>query len=280
MKKHLFLLMILLFSQMVFAYPKQKPFPPFRIIGNLYYVGTDDLASYLIVTPKGNILINSNLETDVPMLKSNIEKLGFRFTDTKILLVSHAHQDHVEGSQKIKKLTHAKYMVMAPDVLNIESGGRDDFQYGDDKKLRYPKSTVDKVLHDGDEIELGGMSLKAHLTPGHTKGNTTWSMIVTHNNEPFYVVIVGSVNVNPGYQLVNNKKYPNIANDFKKSFAKLKSLTCDIFLGSHASQFDLQKKYQLMQQGNEYSFVDLKGYQDHIALKEREFYSILKQQGS
>ncbi len=143
-----------------------EPFPSFRIAGNLYYVGSKGLASFLVTTPQGNILINSDMEANVPMLKTSIEKLGFEFSDTKILLISHAHYDHDAGSAKIKKLTGAKYMVMDADVPVVESGGRADFQYGREARFRYPPAKVDRVLHDGSEVKLGDAVLVAHLTPG------------------------------------------------------------------------------------------------------------------
>jgi len=153
-----------------------KPFPPFRIAGNLYYVGSQDLAAYLIVTPQGNILINSNLEFSPPQIKKAIELLGFKYGDTKILLISHGHFDHCAGSAEIKRETGAKYEVMAQDVSVVESGGHTDFHYGADKTMWFPPTKVDRILHDGDTVSLGGTTLTAHLTGGHTKGTTTWTL--------------------------------------------------------------------------------------------------------
>jgi metallo-beta-lactamase class B len=160
------------------ADPVVKAFPPFRIAGNLYYIGNDYVASYLVVTPKGNILINSNFKTDVPMLKDSIEKLGFKYSDTKILLISQAHSDHDAGSALIKAQTAADYRVMDADVPVVESGGKADFRYGKDPEQLYDATKVDHVLHDGDEVKLGGSVLVAHLTPGHTKGCKTWTLKV------------------------------------------------------------------------------------------------------
>ena len=220
-----------------------EPFPPFRIAGNLYYVGSKGLANYLITTPQGNILINSDLEANVPLIQASIEKLGFKFKDTKILLISHGHWDHDAGSAKIKELTGANYMVMDADVPVVESGGKADFQYGNRAELLYPPAKVDRVLHDGDEVKLGGAVLVGHLTPGHTKGCTTWTMKVTEGGKTYNVVIVGSPNVNPGYKLVHNNSYPQIAQDYQRMFDVLKSLPCDIFLGAHGSYFGLEGKY-------------------------------------
>lgn len=282
MKKIFFTLSLAaaLFCNLCFAYPIGNPFPPFRIAGNLYYVGTDDLASYLIVTPKGNILINSDLEANAPMIKMSIEKLGFKFSDTKILLISHAHLDHAAGSQLIKQETNAKYMVMVEDVPLVESGGKSDFHYGNDPSMYFPAAKVDKVLHDGDKVKLGSTVLTAHLTAGHTKGCTTWTMQVIENGRPYQVVMVGSLNVNPGYKLVNNAAYPNIAQDYEHAIKEMKSLRCDIFLGAHAGYFDLKKKYALLNHQNINPFVDPEGYKKHVGQKEREFYAELKKQKS
>ena len=180
-------------------------FPAFRIAGNLYYVGTADLAVYLINTPQGNILINSDFEEDVPLIKKSIEQLGFKYSDTKIILISHAHGDHDAATGVIKKETGAKLMVMDADVPAEQStaAGR-------------PGAHVDRVLHDGDTVELGGTKLVAHLTPGHTKGCTTWTMQVHDGARTLNAVIVGSPNVNPGYILVGNKNYPRNRGGLRK----------------------------------------------------------------
>jgi metallo-beta-lactamase class B len=255
-----------------------EPFPPFRIAGNLYYVGSKGLANYLITTPQGNILINSDLEANVPMIQASIEKLGFKFNDTKILLISHAHFDHDAGSAKIKEMTGARYMVMDADVPVVESGGKLDFQYGDRPEFLYRPTKVDRVLHDGDEVRLGGTVLVAHLTPGHTKGCTTWRMQVTEGGKTYNVVIVGSPNVNPGYKLVNNQSYPQIADDYVRMWAVLKSLPCDIFLGAHGAYFDLEEKYARLKDGGANPFVDPSGYKNYVAEKEQEFNAELAKQ--
>lgn len=248
-----------------------EPFPPFRIAGNLYYVGTKGLASYLITTPKGNILINSDLESTVPLVEASIQKLGFRFKDIKILLISHAHWDHDAGSAKIKELTGARYMVMDADVPVVESGGKADFQYGRDASMLYKPVKVDRILHDGDEVKLGGAVLVAHLTPGHTKGCTTWTMKVVDGRKTYDVVIVGSPNVNTGYKLVGNTAYPQISDDYERMWRVLKSLPCDIFLGAHGSYFGLEEKYALLKSSTVNPFLDHDGYLNYIAEKEQEF---------
>jgi metallo-beta-lactamase class B len=255
-----------------------QPFPAFRIAGNLYFVGSRGLASYLIVTPEGNILINSDLEANVPMISASIEKLGFHFADTKILLISHAHWDHDAGSAKILRMTGAKYMVMDADVSVVESGGKTDFQYGSTAGSLYPPAKVDRILHDVDEVKLGGAVLVAHLTPGHTKGCTTWTMKVTDGGKTYNVVIVGSPNVNPGYKLVSNPAYPQIAEDYERMWRVLKSLPCDIFLGAHGGYFGLEEKYPLRKDGGANPFVDPDGYKRFITQKEQEFHEELARQ--
>ena len=254
-----------------------EPFPAFRIAGNLYYVGSRGLASYLIATPDGHILINSNLEANVPMIRKSVESLGFKFSDVKILLISHAHWDHCAGSAAIKQLTGAKYMVMEGDVDVVESGGKSDFQYGNDPTALYPPTKVDRVLHDGDEVKLGDSRLKARLTPGHTKGCTTWTMEVIDGSKLRDVVIIGSPNVNPGYKLVGNTVYPRMTEDFEKTFRVLRSLPVDYFLGAHGSYFDLETKYARFKTGNT-AFFDPAGYKNYVEDREQAFQMELKKQ--
>jgi metallo-beta-lactamase class B len=255
-----------------------EPFPAFHIAGNLYYVGSKGLANYLITTPAGHILINSDLEANVPMIRASVEKLGFKFSDIKVLLISHAHWDHDAGSAMIKQLTGAKYMVMDADVPVVESGGKEDFQYGNTPASLYPATKVDRVLHDGDEVKVGDAVLVAHLTPGHTKGCTTWTMKVRENGKDYNVVIVGSPNVNAGYKLVGNAKYPQIAADYQQTFRVLESLPADIFLGAHGAYFDMEAKYARLKDGAPSPFVDPDGYKKFVADKEQEFRDALAKQ--
>jgi metallo-beta-lactamase class B len=256
----------------------KEPFPPHRIAGNLYYVGSTDLAAFLITTPEGHILINSNLESSVPQIEASVEKLGFHFRDIKILLISHAHFDHCAGSASIKKLTGAKYMVMDADVRDIESGGRTNFQYARSQDSHFKRAKVDRVLHDGDEVRLGNAVLTAHLTAGHTKGCTTWTLKAREGDKPYDVVIVGSPNVNPGYKLVNNKQYPRIAQDYERSFVVLKSLPCDIFLGAHGSYYDMQEKFAQIGKSGRNPFIDPAGYKAYVADREKAFREELERQ--
>jgi metallo-beta-lactamase class B len=253
-------------------------FPPFRIAGNLYYVGDQDLASFLIATPQGLILINSGLQQDVPLIRKSVERLGFHFADIKILLISHAHFDHAAGSATLIKQTGAKYFVMNGDVPEVETGGKNDFQYGRDSSMYFPPAKVDRVLHDNDKVELGGVVLVAHLTAGHTKGTTTWTLDEQEGSKTLHVVIVGSPNVNPGYKLVGNKAYPQIATDYARGFAVLKSLPCDIFLGAHGGYFGLKEKYKRWKAGDHDAFIDPEGYKNYINDREQAFEAELKRQ--
>ncbi len=257
-----------------------EPFPAFRIAGNLYYVGSKGLANYLITTPEGHILLNSDLEANVPLIRASIESLGFKFSDVKILLISHAHWDHCAGSAMIKRITGAKYMVMDGDVDVVESGGKSDFQYASDPTTLYPPTKVDRVLHDGDEVKLGNATLTAHLTPGHTKGCTTWTMKVNDGSKLRDVVIIGSPNVNPGYKLVRNTVYPRMTEDFEQTFRVLKSLSCEYFLGAHGSYFGLENKYARMKAGDSTAFIDPEGYKEYVAEREQAFRRELRKQRS
>jgi metallo-beta-lactamase class B len=257
-----------------------SPIAPFRIAGNLYYVGSKDLASYLIVTPKGDILINSSLESSVPLIRDSVEKLGFRFKDIKILLISHAHLDHDAGSAELIKETGAKYMVMNGDVPVVESGGATDFAYS---KMSYPPAKVDRVLYDGDEVKIGRTVLVAHQTSGHTRGCTTWTMQVKEGGRPLNVVIVGSWNVNPGFRLVDRPgqpaSYPGIAEEYRRTFKVLQGLPCDVFLGAHGSYFDMLAKLERIKSGaTDNVWIDPQGYKAAVAAHELAFQTELKRQ--
>lgn len=243
-----------------------KPFPPHKVIGNIYYVGTEALATFLITTPQGDILINSDFETSVPQLKQNVEKLGFKFTDVKILLGSHAHGDHMEGDALAKELSGARVMAMEQDVPAL-------------KKMMPGNKPhpIDHVLKDGEDVKLGGMTLTAHLTPGHTKGCTTWTTKVEDDGKSYNVVILCSVGVNDGTILVNNKDYPQIADDYMRSFKILKATPCDVFLGAHGAFYGLTAKYPKLGKGPN-PFIDPAGYQSYLDMMEKTFYSKLEEQ--
>jgi len=248
-----------------------EPFPAHHVIGNVYFVGSKSLGIYLITTPQGHILVNAGLEESVPGIQHGVEKLGFKFSDIKILLISQAHFDHDAGAARIKELSGAKYMVMDADVPVVESGGKEDFFYGQRKDLLYPATKVDRVLHDGDTVKLGDIVLTAHLTAGHTRGCTTWTMKVQDGGKSYDVVIVGGPNVNEGYELVNNVAYPQIASDFENGFRVLRSLHCDVFLGAHGGYYGMEEKYARMKDGGANPFIDPTGYESYVKEREQAF---------
>ena len=253
--------------------------PPYRIAANLYYIGSRDLASYLIVTPQGLILINSNLTTSPPQIRAGVEKLGFHWRDVKILLISHAHYDHCAGSAQIKHETGAQYMVMDADVPDVESGGAKNFAFGRQNGiLLYPAAKVDRILHDADKVQLGDTTLVAHKTAGHTKGCTTWTMTLTDKGQHYNVVIVGSPNVLSSYNLIDDPKYPQMAADFEQQFRTLKSLPCDIFLGAHGGYYEMLAKYERLKAGHTQAFIDPTGYQTFVSEAEQAFRSELAKQ--
>lgn len=242
------------------------PFPAHKVIGNIYYVGTESFASYLITTPEGHILVNTCFERQVPILQAQAAELGFQFSDIKIILGSHAHGDHMEGDALAKELTGAQVMAMAEDVPALRKmmpGGK--------------VHPIDRILRDGDEVKLGGTTMAAHLTPGHSRGCTTWTMKATEGGKTYDVVIVGSVGVNPGFKLVNNPDAPDIEAEFKRSFKVLRALHCDVPLASHPQMYDLAGKYPRLGKGPN-PFIDPAGYLAEIDLREKVFLRELEAQ--
>jgi metallo-beta-lactamase class B len=249
------------------------PIAPFRIADNLYYVGSQDLASYLVVTPKGNILVNANLATSPSQIRASVEKLGFRWNDTKILLNSQAHADHMAGAAEVIRETHAKNMVMDGDVSVVETGARGDFLSPSPNIPTYTPVHVDRVLHAEDTVSLGGVTLTAHKTAGHTRGCTTWTMRSHLPGEQAgilrNIVIVGGTGFWSEYHFVatfaHPVSYPGIVPDFQHTFAVLRALPCDVFLGAHGGYFDMLTKLQHYPQDGPRVFIDPAGYKDFVA---------------
>ena len=256
-----------MFSRNVGSAEQQRAqFPPHRIAGNLYYVGSESLASFLIATPEGHILINTNWEDSVEILRASVEDLGFNFEDIEIILGSHAHGDHMQGDALVKEMTRASVMAMADDILGllrIQPGGK--------------PHPVDRVLEDGDEVMLGGSTLVARLTPGHTPGCTTWTMAVEEGDETYNVVIVGSMGSNPGFQFVNNTTNPTIVDQYKKGFSVLSSLSVDIPLASHPAMYNMADKYKRLGQSPN-PYIDPEGYRAEIEAVETLFLDVLASQ--
>jgi metallo-beta-lactamase class B len=224
-----------------------QPVPPFRILGNLYYVGANEITSFLIVTTAGDILLDGGFEETAPQIEANIRKLGFHLSEVKILLNSHAHLDHAGGLAELKRATGAALYASVADAPMLESGGHGDFFFGD--RLTFPPVKPDRLLRDGDAVRLGGMELTAHLTAGHTKGCTTWTATLEENGARYHAVFVCSTSVVSGYRLVGNAAYPDIAEDYANTFRTLRSLPCDVFLGSHGSFFGLTEKREALAAG-------------------------------
>ena len=262
------------------------PVAPFRIADDLYYVGSQDLASYLVVTPQGNILINANLATSPSQIRVSVEKLGFRWADIKILLNSQAHSDHMAGAAEIVRETHAKNMVMDGDVSVVETGAKTDFLAPSPNVPGYAPVHVDRILHDEDTVSLGGVTLTAHKTAGHTRGCTTWTMRSHLPGEPAgtlrNIVIVGGVAFWSEYHFVATPSrpvsYPGIVQDFQHTFAVLRALPCDVFLGAHGGYFDLLAKLERYPQDGPRVFIDPAGYKDFVADAQRTFERALTEQ--
>lgn len=253
-----------------------RPVDPARIIGNLYYVGAAEVASYLITTPQGHILLDSGFEDTVPTIQKSIARLGFKLADVRILLNSHAHFDHAGGLARLKQLTGASLQVSEADAVQIENGGKFDFAWGD--RFAFPPASVDRKLRDGDTVSLGGVTLTARITPGHTKGWTTWTMKVRQENRNYDVVFACSIGA-LGYRLVDNPTYPNIVHDYEKTRRTLKALPCDVFLASHGSFFGLLEKLERARKsGKANPFVDPQGYRDYLEQSERSFREKLESQ--
>jgi metallo-beta-lactamase class B len=252
-----------------------KPVPPFRIAGNLYYVGAIEITSYLITTPQGHFLLDGGFVETAPQIERNIVQLGFKLSDVKYLLNSHAHYDHAGGLAELKKLTGAKFVASEGDAGLLRRGGHGDFRFGD--TLPFPPIEPDKIILDGESLQLGDQVMTAHLTPGHTRGNTTWTTKVREGARTFDVVFVGSQS-SLDYKFAGQESYPGIAADFVKSFALLKTLPCDIFLASHGSFFRFVDKHERFMRGDTNAFVDPDGYNRYLSENEKDFRQKLDRQ--
>jgi metallo-beta-lactamase class B len=255
-----------------------KPVPPFQVVGNLYYVGAAEVTSFLITTPKGHFLLDGGFAETAPQIERNISQLGFNLSDVKFLLNSHAHFDHAGGLARLKKLSGAKFVASEPDAPLLKNGGHGDFRFGD--TLTFPPVEPDQIIHDGESIQIGDQKLTAHLTPGHTKGNTTWTTKISEGTKTYDVVFAGSPSI-LDYQLAGRESYPGIAADFEKTFAIFKTLPCDIFLSAHGSMFALKEKHERLTRGEKPNpFIDPHGYQHFIEEYEKTFRDKKREQES
>ncbi|HVH25432.1 MAG TPA: MBL fold metallo-hydrolase [Vicinamibacterales bacterium] len=251
-------------SRLTTGTPEQarRPFPPHKVVGNVYFVGTEIQGAFLVTTSEGHILINTNFEEAVPVLRGSVEKLGFKFTDIKIVLGSHAHGDHMEGDALVKQVTGAQVMAMAEDVPALERmrpGGK--------------PHPIDRVLHDGDEVRLGGTTLVAVHTPGHTSGNTTWTLRAEEDGRTYNVVIMGGMGVTANAPLVKGGALTPLAEEYIRSFKLLRSLPCDVPLGSHSSMYNMTEKYARLGRtpNGPNPFIDREAYLEELDARERVF---------
>lgn len=252
-------------------YKWDEPAAPARIVGPIYFVGTKGLGVFLITTKEGHIVVNTGMPGSGPMIETSIRTLGFRPEDIKILLAGHAHCDHVGGHAYLKKLSGAQIAMIREEKELFESGGTLDFHYGASKEFAFEPAPVDRMFFDGDEIKLGDVTLTAHLTNGHTRGSTTFTMNVTEGGKTYTVVFPTGTSVNPGYRLVANPSYPGIADDFRRTLRTLASLKADIWLAPHneVHRFD-EKRARSAEEGTA-AWVDPAGYHDWVTGEQRKF---------
>lgn len=250
-----------------------KPGAPFRVIGPIHFVGTAELAAFLLTTPAGHILVDGGLPESAPLIEQSIRALGKRPEDIRVLLTTQAHFDHVGSLAHFQRLSGARVEVMEGDVDVVESGGRTDYLFGDaGERTRFPPVKVDRTLHDGDSVVLGGLALTARKAPGHTRGSTAWLTRVEEGGHGHSVIFAASTTLNPGTRLLRPASYPGIASDFLHAFTVLESLSPDVFLGSHTGFFGMEgKRARLGQAGEQNPFVDPAGYREHLRVKRAAF---------
>jgi metallo-beta-lactamase class B len=256
----------------------RQPFPAFKLIGNVYWVGTYDLSTYLIATDAGHILINTGFPETVPQIAQGVEQLGFEITDVKILLATHAHGDHVAGLAELKRITGAEMWMSEADAILLEDGGKSDFRFGDSPETHFDPVPVDRSFKDQDRIALGGVTLTAHHHPGHTKGATSFALTVRENGRDYHVVIANMGSINPGVTVSGMPKYPSIGDDYARTFAAQKALPVDVFLASHASQFGMHAKYKPGDAYDPNRFVDPQGYLAAVERLEKVYLEQLAQE--
>jgi metallo-beta-lactamase class B len=248
-----------------------RPVPPVRIVGPVYFVGTNELAAFLVTTPTGHVLVDGGLPQSAPLIEQSIRTLGFDPKDIRVLLTTQAHFDHVGSLAHFKKASGARVEVMDGDVSLVETGGRTDYLFGDKERYRFEPVEVDRALKDGDTVALGGVTLTARKTPGHTPGSTTWLTTVEDGGRRHAVVFAASTGINPGTRLVDRPSYPGIADDYARAFAVLESLAPDVFLGGHTRFFDLEGKRARLKQGGPNPFVDPEHFRAYVAAGKRAF---------
>ena len=269
------LILLLLFSSQASAQKdetdrqRNAPVEPFRVIGNVYYVGASDVTAFLVTTPRGHILIDAGYPETAPQIKANVARLGFKVEDIEILLTTQAHFDHAGGLAELKRASGARLLASKEEAALMANGGKGDFAFGD--RLPYEPVTTDRTIADGEKISLGGVTLKAVATPGHTKGCTAYTTTVREGGKKYEVVFFGSTTA-PGYKLVGNEKYPNLVADYERTFRVSKALKPDVFLASHGSFFDLAGKAERARKGaSPNPFIDPESYRRYLEATEKTF---------
>ncbi len=254
-----------------------QPVTPFRIVANIHYVGTNELAAYLLTTPAGHILVDGGLPESAPLIEQSIRQLGFKVEDVNTLVTTQAHFDHVGSLAALAAASGGKVLVMAGDDALVANGGKGDYLFGD--TATFPPARVDRVLHDGDEVMLGGTTLVAHATPGHTRGCTTWTTNVTEGGRSYSVVFAGSTSVNPGTRFVHNPSYPGIREDYERTFATLGALRPEIFFGAHTGFFDMAGKRKRLDSGETPNpFIDSGGYDVWLVRMKDQFAKLVAEE--
>jgi metallo-beta-lactamase class B len=248
-----------------------RPFPPFRIVGNVYWVGSWDLASYLIATPQGHVLINTGVGDTADRIEAGMRQLGFELRDVKLLTLTHGHFDHVAGMAELRRRTGAELVVSERDAELLESGGAADFRFGDLPEARFEPVHVDRTFGDGERLALGGTVLTAHLHPGHTRGATSFTLDVRDGERSYRVLIANMGTINPGVRVSGMPKYPEIERDYAHTFAAQKALQLDVWLASHASQFDMHRKYAPGAAHDPERFVDPEGFRKAVEALEQAY---------
>lgn len=250
----------------------KTPVPPRQLVANIYYVGASGVSSFLITTPQGHFLLDTGFEETVPLIARGVEQLGFKVSDIKFILSSHTHIDHTGGHAAMQKLTGATIVASAGDARILETGGADDYSPFPKELMKYPPAKAGRIIRDGESLTLGGITLTAHLTPGHTRGSTTWTTRVESDGAPRDVVFFSSVSIVAGTSLVLRPPYPEIVDDYRSTFAKLKALPCDIWFSPHGGQFAMGQKLEQLDRGVKPNpFIDPNGWRRVVTSAENGF---------
>jgi metallo-beta-lactamase class B len=248
-----------------------QEYPAFRMIGNVYWVGSYDLSTYLITSPHGHILVNTGVGDTAQKIKQGVESLGFRMSDIKVLTATHGHIDHAAGLAELKKMTGARVIVSEREKPLLESGGKTDFRFGASPDMHFPPVKVDRTFKDNEKITVGDVTLTTHLHAGHTRGATSFTFDVRENGKTYRVIIANMGSVNPGVKLTGMPGYPDIAADYARTFNAQKELRIDVFLASHASQIRLHEKHKPGDPYDAERFVDPALYMESVLKLEKTY---------